>query len=238
MSLSGTYKRPRREERFPTRVPVVLRIGKVTREFFTGDVSYRGLYVCTDEPPVLRQLIRVEAVLPPNDAAFVSHGMSVFHLGPGNSDDRLPGVGIQFYAQSSTDRLAWEQFVDHVKVNPLALPTDSVDPVKRMHPRVDARFEVRPDNMDELKTFFTRDISHGGMFLETDRPVEAGRTLALTIFHPVTRKAFTIDSIVRRCSDDPSGVGVEFLGLDDHRRNAFDTFVNEGLAALSSGVTL
>ncbi len=233
MSLSGTYKTPRREARFPARVPVSLRIGPMTRELYTGDVSYRGLYVCTDAPPVLRQLIRIEAVLPPQRTPFVSHGMSVFSLGPGNSDDRLPGVGIQFYAQSNENRQVWEQFVDYVKETPVELPADSVDPVKRMHPRVDARFEVRPHNIDELETFFTRDISQGGMFLETDMPVEAGLNLALTIFHPVTRKAFTIDCIVRRCSEEPPGVGVEFLGLSGRRREAFDSFVHEGLAALA-----
>jgi len=233
MSLTGKYKTPRREDRFPTRVPVLLRMGQMTRELYTGDVSYRGLYVCTDAPPVLRQLIRIEASLPPNDTHFLSHGMSVFNLGPGNSDERLPGVGIQFYAQSIENRRVWEHFVDYVKVTPLELPEDSVDPVKRLHPRVDARFEVRPHNIDELETFFTRDISQGGMFLETDMPVEEGLNLALTIFHPVTRKAFTIDSVVRRRSDEPPGVGVEFLGLSDHRREAFDSFVHEGLAALA-----
>ncbi|MCP4445816.1 MAG: PilZ domain-containing protein [Myxococcales bacterium] len=203
-------------------------------EFFTGDVSYRGLYVCTDAPPVLRQLIRIEAVLPPNESLFFSHGMSVYAMGPDNNDDRLPGVGIQFYAQSQANRRIWENFVEHAKENVTGLPDDVIDSVKRLHQRIDARFEVRPHDIDELETLYTRDISQGGTFLETEMPVEVGLTLALTILHPVTRRPFTIDSVVKRYSDEPRGVGVEFVGLNDHRREAFDHFVHNGFAALGS----
>ncbi len=233
MSLTGKYKTPRKEERFITRVPVLLRVGQTNMELFTGDVSYRGLYVCTDTPPVLRQLIRIEAMLPPDQSRFLSHGMSVFGLGPGNSDGRLPGIGIQFYAQSATNRRIWERFVDSIKHAPLEVPADAIDSVKRMHPRVDARFEVRPSNVDELHSLFSRDISQGGMFLETDRAVEIGRSLALTIIHPLTRRSFSIDSVVRRCSTSPQGVGVEFVELTDKRRLALEQFILQAPSARS-----
>ncbi len=233
MPLTGTYKTPRREERYPIRIPVVLRIGRVTHNYLSGDVSYRGIFVCTDVPPVLRQLITIEAVLPPNNTEFSSHGMSVYTLHPDNAGKRSPGVGVQFYAQSQNDRRIWERFVDHARHNPPAMPQDTIDPIKRKHPRVDARFEVRPHDLNELETLFTRDISKGGMFLETDMRIAVGLKLAITIYHPVTRRAFTIDSVVKRCSATPHGVGLEFVDLTEDRRNAFGSFVHEGLAEMS-----
>ncbi len=233
MSLTGKYKTPRREERYPIRLPVVLRIGQVSHNYVSGDVSYRGIFVCTDEPPVLRQLITIEAVLPPNNTEFISHGMSVYTLHPNNARKRSPGVGIQFYAQSQDNRRIWEHFVDHARNSPPDIPKDTIDPSKRKHPRVDARFEVRPHDLDELETLFTRDISKGGMFLETDRRVAVGIKLAITIYHPITRRAFTIDSVVKRCSTTPRGVGLEFVDLSEDRRNAFGSFVHEGLAEMS-----
>jgi len=237
-SITGKYKIPRREDRFPVRIPVTLRIGEQSLEYLTGDVSYRGLFVCTDSPPVLRQLIRIEAVLPPDDTKFMSHGMSVFTLHPDNNDERMPGVGIQYYAQSMSNRRTWETFVDYARSAPPELPEGTLDPIHRLHPRVDARFEVRPNDLEELKTIYSRDISKGGMFLETDMQVELGITLALTIFHPLTRRAFTIESTVKRHSSSPRGVGVEFENLSDSRRAAFDSFVNEGLVTMGIPASL
>lgn len=234
MAPTGQYKQPRREERFPVRVPVTLRIGRETVKLFTGDVSFRGLFVCTDNPPTLRQLITVELALPPGDEGFSSHGMSVYVLEPGQEVGRMPGVGIQFYAQAEAQRRQWERFVATVRSNPLNLPEGAVDPVNRMHRRIAARFEVRPKDLDELESIYSRDVSSGGMFLETDMELEPGKSLSLTIYHPVSKQGFTMESIIRRrSSEDPKGVGVEFTGMDETRRHRFESFVEDGLAALN-----
>jgi Tfp pilus assembly protein PilZ len=234
MAPTGQYKQPRREERFPVRVPVTLRIGRDTVELYTGDVSFRGLFVCTDNPPTLRQLITVEMQIPPGNDLFTSHGMSVYVLEPGQEVGRMPGVGIQFYAQADAQRRQWERFVATVRSKPLDLPDGAVDPVKRLHRRIAARFEVRPKDLDELESIFTRDVSNGGMFLETDMELDPGKSLSVTIYHPVSNRGFTMESIVRRrSSEDPKGVGVEFTGMDENRRHHFENFVEEGLAALN-----
>lgn len=234
MAPAGQYKQPRREDRFPVRVPVTLRLGREIRKLYTGDVSFRGLFICTDNPPTLRQLISIELLLPPNDDLFTSHGMSVYVLEPGQEIDHMPGVGVQFYAQAEAQRRQWEQFVASIKNEPpAALPEGALDPVKRLHRRIAARFEVRPKDLDELETIYTRDVSSGGMFLETEMKLEPGKTLSVTIYHPVSQRGFTMECIVRRRSSEaPFGVGVEFTGMNDERRHRFESFVEDGLAAL------
>ncbi len=216
------------------RLPVTLCIGRDTAKLYTGDVSFRGLFVCTDDPPTLRQLISVELELPSSKEVFKSHGMSVYVLKPGQEVNRLPGVGIQFYAQAESQRRQWERFVATVKDNPTDLPEGAMDPVKRRHRRIAARFEVRPKDLDELESIYSRDVSSGGMFLETDMELEPGKSLSLTIYHPVSKRGFTMQSIIRRrSSEDPKGVGVEFTGMDEDRRHLFESFVEDGLAALN-----
>ena len=233
MAITGKYRTPRREERYPVRFPVTLKTGSRSVTLYSSDVSFRGLFVCTDDPPVLRQLISIEAVLPPDDSPFRSHGMSVFVLRPGQDSNRLPGVGVQFYAQSESERRKWERFVTHVRQHPPSLPPEAIDPVKRHHPRFDARFEVHPRDLGELEVLYSRDISAGGMFLETDLDLATGKSLALTIFHPLTRRSFTIDSVVkRRCTEDPRGLGVQFTNLDSLQLDKFQEFVKAGLAVL------
>ena len=228
------YKTPRRESRFPVRIPVNLRTGGTVTRLYTGDISFRGLFICTDSPPVLRQLISIELALPPDDVNFKSHAMSVYVLQPGQEADRMPGVGVQFYAQSEGQRRQWERFVTYIKQHPPDVPADAIDPVKRAHPRIAARFEVHPKDLSELEIIYTRDVSTGGMFIETDMQLAIGKGLSLTIYHPVSHHGFTMDCTVKRHdTGTPKGLGVEFINMDDERREKFHEFVQEGLAALS-----
>lgn len=233
MSPTGQYKQPRREERFSVRFPVMLRVGREVRKLYTGDVSFRGLFICTDNPPTLRQLISIELKLPPNDDLFTSHGMSVYVLQPGQEIGHMPGVGVQFYAQAESQRRQWERFVAKIKSDPPSLPDGAIDPIMRQHRRIAARFEVRPKDLDELETIYSRDVSSGGMFLETEMELKVGKPLSVTIYHPVSDRGFTMECVVRRrSSEEPLGLGIEFTGMDADRRHSFEGFVEDGLTAL------
>ena len=68
----------RREPRYPARILArVFRRNQVVEQL-TNDVSYRGVYLRTDAPPALRQLVKVELVLPKGELVG-GHAM-VVHL--------------------------------------------------------------------------------------------------------------------------------------------------------------
>lgn len=223
----------RREMRYPFHLVVTLRSGSEEVQLPTSDVSYRGIFLCTDTPPSLRELIAIEATLPPDNTHFRSHGMSVFTIPEGKEGTNAPGSGIQFYAQSDNDRAVWERFILFVRENiteeQLAAPSSA----RRKHPRLDVKFEVKPANIGELNSLYTRNLSTGGMFLETDMALDIGQHLQVSILHPVTQKGFSIGSIVRRKSHNPKGLGVEFTGLDVKAKDRFQEFIVEGIEALS-----
>jgi len=143
------------------------------------------------------------------------------------------------------ERRTWETYVQYVQKSALALP-DRRD--SRMHQVAQAlgaraakgsgvqdsrrfqRFpvvlEVRPRDLEDLYRLYSRDVSVGGMFLSTSREVEVTSEVRLDVRHPHNGSVFHLTAIVRRRSEQPAGIGVEFTGLDDARRRDFFEFIH------------
>ncbi|MBX3185660.1 MAG: PilZ domain-containing protein [Labilithrix sp.] len=97
----------RREARVAVRVPVVMYRGKKLVSVETSDVSFKGLFVLTTDPPPLRSLVRLQVAL--LDRSFEVHAMAVHVVVAG--EEREAGVGLQFWGLSGSDRAAWDAFV-------------------------------------------------------------------------------------------------------------------------------
>ncbi|MDB4946501.1 MAG: hypothetical protein JWP97_6035 [Labilithrix sp.] len=109
MSATNTDNQ-RREPRIDVRVPIVVYRGKVPVAAETADVSYKGLFVRTPEPPALRSLVRLKVSLA--DREFEAHAMAV-HVVPCSDDPEgpPPGVGLQLWGLAGPNRSAWDDFV-------------------------------------------------------------------------------------------------------------------------------
>jgi hypothetical protein len=104
----------RRDKRYRTRLNVRTRIGGRLHSLFTEDVSFRGMFLCTEAPPPVRQLIRLETILPPNNVPFATHGMVVYVIPKDDPSGRSPGVGVQFYGMGDERRM-WESFIQYIQ---------------------------------------------------------------------------------------------------------------------------
>jgi Tfp pilus assembly protein PilZ len=226
--LNGVEKR--RDRRYRYQMPAVLVRGTREATLLTGDVGYRGLFLRTDDPPPLRQLLQVKLKLPPGDDALTVHAMAVFVV-PAGAVGRAPGVGLQLYAVTGETRQQWERFVRWVaKTHPESLeapvkpiPT-AVDAVHRQFPRVPRALSVGVQSIKDLQPLVTEDVSRGGMFLRTALDVPIGSELRLLVTHPLTGQTSAVDAVVRRRVAHPpdrAGVGVELFGLDERRREEF-----------------
>lgn len=91
----------RREPRIDAKVPVALVRGKTTFELETSDVSFKGLFLRTQDPPPVRSLVRLLVELPKRK--IEAHAMAV------HSSES--GVGLQFWGLAGPDRMAWDDFV-------------------------------------------------------------------------------------------------------------------------------
>lgn len=96
------------------RVPITLIRGRKALPVETLDISFKGLFVVTDDPPPLRSLVRLRIALA--DREFEAHAMAV-HVGEADVPDpsgvvvRCTGVGLQFWGLSGPDQKAWDDLV-------------------------------------------------------------------------------------------------------------------------------
>ncbi len=224
-------KERRREPRYPYRLPITLKAQGKAQETITEDVSYRGTFVVTDEPPPMRSLVQVRAKLPNSGELLETHAMNVFVLPRGNGGGRTPGVGLQFYAMGDAVKKQWNDFIDSVrrKISPPVPKT-----TERQFVRFALKLAVKPRNLDELHTLYTRDVSRGGMFLLAPRALSVGSELAVDVYHPESDEVFTLECIVRRTEPGPPlGIGVEFHKLNANGRQAFYEFVTSAIEELT-----
>ena len=210
-----------REGRFPARIVAkVVRRGE-TLELLTNDVSFKGAFLRTDTPPALRQLVKVQLLLPNGELAS-GHAM-VVHVVPPNSD-AIPGVGIQFWGPMDQGK-SWEEFIYDLRVRekagvPSARATDKVR-------RASERFKLAMDVEVDGARSTTRDVSETGMAIRTALSFQPGMRIGVKLH--AAGQAQSIDVIVRRIIDEPSfkGLGVEFVDLAPEARRALFAMLKE-----------
>jgi uncharacterized protein (TIGR02266 family) len=176
----------------------------------------------------LRALMTVERVVLPAESAFCGG---------------LPGMGLRFFLTDDALRTRWENHMKALEANhaprivdpraiehrpgPLVLPGGP----RRNASRRQARFRVRLAK-SELASFYTRNISKGGMFIATTEIQPRGSEIQLDVRHPITRQVFQIVAEVRWVAKDgPNeewGMGVAFQPPEDGAEEAFLQFVNAG----------
>jgi Tfp pilus assembly protein PilZ len=225
----------RRDHRYAIRFPAKLAYGKKELSLSTEDVSFRGIFVRTDTPPKLRQLVRIQLVLPHGERALKVHGM-VVHVADGEA---RPGVGIQFYAMDYEARDTWDALIRYVETNcppaseqtPLVLPENTPQPVRARFARHTAVIQVKLPKLSDLEGLYASELSEGGMFVPTGLELSPGADVVLQVTHPETGEVFLFDAVVRhRHARLPApGYFVEFSGVDASRRADFLDFVRSGI---------
>ena len=94
-----------------------------------------------------------------------------------------------------------------------------------------ASVTVRIDyaTVDEMFSEFTRDINEGGVFIETEKPHQAGTEVSMQFHLPGTGEVLhTIGRVVRVSSGNltaPAGMGIEFDELTSADRSKIDKIV-------------
>ena len=134
----------RTDVRFALALPLALRSGKRRLQLTSGDVSLGGLFAVTDENLPLRQLVRVELVLPSDGRPFAATGW-VVHQRPlpardaslrrttvgegtvgeatvGETGAEAAGVGVQFYGLGREEQARWDAFIERARFGAAPAP--------------------------------------------------------------------------------------------------------------------
>lgn len=185
----------RRVPRTPVTFEVDLRSGVRSQRLTTVDVSARGVFLRTAEPWALHTAVLARVHLPEGPplevAAVVVRTRSPAALRPGEA----PGMGLQFVELPPADRERWAAAcVAHAPASD-----------RRHWPRRGARIrvELRAESASELLRLWTRNLSRGGVLLDTDAPFPAGEAVELVFTHPETgAHAVVFGRVVRRDPND------------------------------------
>lgn len=237
VSKGGSERR--RDRRYPFRLPLVLSRNGQELAVQTEDVSFTGIFFRTDTPIPERQLVKLRLALRLDEEPLAVMGMVARNV-PARGG-LPPGIGIQFYALATADRKRWIHYVREVAAKaapaPAVAPARPVrvlppplphppEPVRRQYPRHAMVLEVLLHSVDDLRTFYSRNVSKGGLFVATTLEVLEGTVMKVSIIHPRSRERFRLQAVVRRrVTAGDAGLGLEFAAIDDGRREEFQEFI-------------
>jgi hypothetical protein len=229
----------RRDRRHGTELPALIVRGKRNVETTVKNVCFRGMFLGTDDPPSLRQLIRVEMQLPPGNGIFSSHA-TVVRVADG-TDGRPKGVGIELFANDRSLMAMWDDFVRYAEVNASSASVDigplSIGEDRRRHRRFEAALEMRLRTNRSIHTAFSRNMSQGGILvLGSDlTDIQAGEQVILNVIHPESHASFRLPGVVRRQNDlgeRGQELGVEFETMDSARAESLLDFILTALEVI------
>lgn len=88
---------------------------------------------------------------------------------------------------------------------------------KRQHERKSCLLSVDWSVSDSVYTNAVKNVSKGGMFIETTEPFEKGQEISLRILAPENLKKINqLNAKIVRIEDE--GIAVKFLNDDDHQK--------------------
>lgn len=191
---------------------------------YVHNLSQGGIFIETDTAFELRELVSVRLIL-----AFCSEVVeldgevvSVRRAGIGGAPG---GVAVQLLAPASELRTRLSPWADPVAPS-------HPGPELRHAPRTQARVEVHVDGATD--TLHTVNLSPAGALVEADDDLPAiGKPIELSLQHPVTGEARTIEGTVVRHHENSGtvcGVGVRFEA-DPQEEPDVERFVEEVAAA-------
>jgi len=106
----------------------------------------------------------------------------------------------------------------------------SKDIERRKNPRVMVRALVDYESQDTFIYDHSRDLSEGGVFIQTDKPLQIGEELKLKFSLPDIEKVFEIKGEViwassKDSDDNMKGMGIGFKDIQDEDKRLIQEYI-------------
>jgi len=234
----------RLDTRYSIEFPAKLVHGKQPHSLVTEDVSEGGVFLRTESPPPLLQLVQVQLVLPIGGHALSAHGMTVHVVTADSSPGRVAGIGVQFYALDQATRDAWQAFTRYVAAHcpeasdqtPLRLLRGATPkPLSRRFLRHTAVLELKPETQERLEEMHSREMPTGRLMVPTSVDLATGTVVVVHVTHPDNGAPFLLQAtIVGRTG---AGLVVALFGHDRRAQEEFLDFVRRSIVFDEEDVT-
>ena len=107
----------------------------------------------------------------------------------------------------------------------MANPADVETDERRRSARAPVTVRINYATVDALFSEFTRNVNEGGVFVETDEPLELDEVVVVQFTLPGNDAPVQARGQVVRL--EPNGMGIEFEKLDGSSRDTIDVLVRE-----------
>lgn len=106
----------------------------------------------------------------------------------------------------------------------------------REHFRAPIELKVEYKKMNTFFSDYTKNISKGGTFIKTDKPLKVGTEFVFKLFVPAQGDPFTLRGQVawintehesQRPEIQERGMGIRFIYVDDAQRDKFEALVED-----------
>jgi type IV pilus assembly protein PilZ len=187
-------------------------------EEFDNNLSNRGLFVPTETPCGVREIVEFVLVIPTHRKEIRGRGEVIYVIDPDEAARRGVNAGVGLHLVEFDMKSAAEaRRVIGEALNQAALEA----PEKRRSARVPARLHVRFERSADYVVGFTRDISRGGLFLCTDRVIPEGSPVNMTLLQTLHGAPLSLrGEVVHVASggEPPTGMGVAFDCMGEEQR--------------------
>ena len=231
----------RKDVRVKARLKVRFKNARAFIAEYTHNISKGGLFIKTSKPCSLREMVEVVLLLPEGGEEVSCLG-EVIHVVSGKeaSEENPAGMGLQLKELAEADRQKIESFIEaEIQKN-----GDGSLEGRRRHTRYQTRIRVRFGSTGALMEEFTHNISHGGIFIQTDKPKPLRERLVVVLTHPDTQEEMILHGEVVRvvgpeeagATDQKLGMGIRFLEMDEYTRKQLESFINSRHVSLPQGL--
>jgi type IV pilus assembly protein PilZ len=110
---------------------------------------------------------------------------------------------------------------------------------RRGHPRAPIELQVDYKKLNSFFADYTKNISKGGTFIKTKKPLAVGTRFLFRLVVPGRPEAFELSGVVVHVDGDggDDGMGIRFIWIDEEQRRDFEASV-EALMTTSLGPVL
>jgi len=197
------------------------------KEEYTRNICREGVFVQTDNPLPVMEAVEVTLGLPPPQPA-VTLKAKVVHIITSQQADKhgtTAGMGLHFHNLDEETKYILESYIQQeIKKSP-----GIIEKERREHRRKKARIGVKFASEGALRKKFSKDISRGGILIETSKPLPMGTETAVTLIHPVSGEQIALEARVVRHLKNKDG-NIQAMGLHftefKKRKHEIERFVN------------
>lgn len=220
----------RESERFRAEIRVKFKTPKDFLKKYTEDISKGGIFIKAINPLPINTKVRVLLdITDPDGIELTGRVVYVLSEDEAKKTGRNPGMGVEFSQIDSEIGKKLEGIIERIR-NKITLNFEE----KRRDERVQAEVKLRFKTDNGFIQRYTEDISKGGVFIKTDKPLPFDTRVKVLFELPDSRQIELIGKVVYVLNEKDArsmmrspGMGIQFIDVQPEVKKKIEEFIEE-----------